>query len=148
MRVIGLLFAFFFLISCHQTNLKLLDKGVSIELAQYRKQQISAITYDLHFRIPNDIKEPIPSTLKVQFHLNAVDGDQYLDFNVATENLKSVQINGTDTPIDHQNEHIILTEDLLKTGKNEVQISFDAGETSLNRNKEFLYTLLVPKPWN
>ncbi len=144
MRVIRLLFAFFFLISCHQTNLKLLDKGVSIELAQYRKQQISAITYDLHFRIPNDIKEPIPSTLKVQFHLNAVDGDQYLDFNVATEKLKSVQINGTDTPIDHQNEHIILTEDLLKTGKNEVQISFDAGETSLNRNKEFVYTLLVP----
>lgn len=144
MRAIGLLFALFLFVSCNQTNPRLLDKGVSIELAQYRKQQISDINYDLHFRIPNKIKDPIPSNLNVQFNLKEVEGDQYLDFNVATEKLKSVQINGTDMPINHKNEHIILKEDFLKTGKNEVQISFDAGETSLNRNKEFLYTLLVP----
>ena len=107
MRAIGLLFVLSLFISCNQTNPRLLDKGVSIELAQYRKQQISDITYDLHFRIPNDIKDPIPSTLNVQFNLNAVEGDQYLDFNVASKNLKSVQINGTDAPIDHQNENTL-----------------------------------------
>ena len=42
------------------------------------------------------------------------------------------------------NEHIILPEKNIVEGKNNITIKFIAGNQSLNRNDEFLYTLLVP----
>jgi aminopeptidase N len=44
----------------------------------------------------------------------------------------------------HQKEHLIIDKTKLTLGENVLEIRFDAGETSLNRNEEFLYTLLVP----
>ncbi|MFB1039843.1 MAG: peptidase M1, partial [Polaribacter sp.] len=44
----------------------------------------------------------------------------------------------------HQKEHIILDKKLLTLGSNSVELFFIAGEKSLNRNEDFLYTLLVP----
>ena len=43
-----------------------------------------------------------------------------------------------------QNEHIVIPAALTKAGGNTVDIVFTAGDQSLNRNDEFLYTLLVP----
>ncbi len=43
-----------------------------------------------------------------------------------------------------QNEHIVIPAALTKAGENTVDIVFTAGDQSLNRNDEFLYTLLVP----
>lgn len=39
---------------------------------------------------------------------------------------------------------LILPESASQKGKNEVHIRFIAGDQSLNRNDEYLYTLLVP----
>ena len=39
---------------------------------------------------------------------------------------------------------LILPESASQKGKNEVHIRFTAGDQSLNRNDEYLYTLLVP----
>ena len=43
-----------------------------------------------------------------------------------------------------QNEHIVIPAALTRAGENTVDIVFTAGDQSLNRNEEFLYTLLVP----
>ncbi|PQJ82797.1 M1 family metallopeptidase [Polaribacter glomeratus] len=143
----SLLFAvFFILISCgKQGSSKIeLETGVSLELATYRKQQISDVVYNLDFRIPEDKKESIQSKLVMLFSLNDLNNDLFLDFNEETSNLKSIQINGKKLVINHQKEHLIIDKAALVLGKNSIEILFDAGEKSLNRNEEFLYTLLVP----
>ena len=135
----------FLLMSCASDRKKLIiEKGISYELAQYRKQQLSDIVYRLHFSIPKEKDQPIPSTFQVEFTVNDLQNDVFLDFNEATEKLKSIKINDKKASINHQKEHIIVEKTQLQLGKNIVAITFDAGETSLNRNNEFLYTLLVP----
>ena len=140
------LISFFFLliISCKNENKLVLEEGISFELAKYRKEQISDIVYHLQFQIPNEKAKPITSHLLVDFTVNDLKNDVFLDFNEETEKLKSININGKTASINHQKEHIIIDKKSLNLGKNTVEIHFDAGETSLNRNQEFLYTLLVP----
>ena len=58
--------------------------------------------------------------------------------------IKSVSINGQTARYEFHNEHIILPEKNIVEGKNNITIKFIAGNQSLNRNDEFLYTLLVP----
>jgi aminopeptidase N len=58
--------------------------------------------------------------------------------------VKEVSVNGQPTEYTFLNEHIILPQSSTIEGKNEVYIRFTAGNQSLNRNDEFLYTLLVP----
>ncbi|TXD50781.1 MULTISPECIES: M1 family metallopeptidase [unclassified Polaribacter] len=138
-------FAFFFLMSCAQQTPKLkLEKGISYELANYRKQQIADVVYNLHFKILKEKESPIPSKLEVNFTLKDLQNDVILDFNEATSKLKSIKINGVKSEIKHQKEHIIIDQTTLVLGGNCIEILFDAGESSLNRNDEFLYTLLVP----
>lgn len=118
--------------------------GVSQELAQDRARRISRLAYDLHLTIPARKAEPIAATETVRFHLTAADQPVQLDFKEQTANLKSVTVNGQAVAIDHHDEHVVLPAASLKTGSNEVQIAFTAGNQSLNRNEDFLYTLLVP----
>jgi len=67
-----------------------------------------------------------------------------LDFRESADKIKDVFVNGEATEYAFRNEHIILPQISFKEGKNEVHIHFIAGDQSLNRNEEFLYTLLVP----
>ena len=147
MKLYSSLFAFFFIFtSCNkEDNSKIkLETGISLELAEYRKQQVSDVVYNVHFRIPEDKNEVIQSKLVLLFSLNDLNNDLFLDFNEETSNLKSIQINGKKSEINHQKEHLIIDKAALFLGKNSIEILFDAGEKSLNRNEEFLYTLLVP----
>ncbi|PWG04696.1 M1 family metallopeptidase [Polaribacter aquimarinus] len=131
--------------SCDNKQEKLtLEKGISFELAKYRKQQISDVVYDVHFKIPKEKKAPIASRLELNFTINDLKNDVFLDFNEDASKIKSIKINGEISEIKHQKEHVIIDKTKLNLGKNSVEIFFDAGEVSLNRNDEFLYTLLVP----
>ena len=121
-----------------------LETGISYELAKYRKQQISNIVYDLNFNIPIEKEVAISSNLKLQFTINDLNNDVFLDFNAESSKLKSIKINNKASKVKHEKEHVIIDKKELSLGKNTVEIVFDAGETSLNRNDEFLYTLLVP----
>jgi aminopeptidase N len=47
-------------------------------------------------------------------------------------------------PIDFLEGHIVINPMYLNVGNNKIQIEFIAGNQSLNRNSDFLYTLLVP----
>ncbi len=122
----------------------LVSPGVPMDLASYRFKHISDLAYQLSFDIPLEKNEPIPSKLVLNFNLNSLDEPVYLDFKAGTDNLKSLRINGQESGIEHTNEHLFLARKYLKLGSNMVQINFIAGELSLNRNENYLYTLLVP----
>ncbi|WP_159948674.1 M1 family metallopeptidase [Polaribacter septentrionalilitoris] len=145
MKKIVFLIAFLFIISCDKKEEKLkLETGISYELAKYRKQQISDVVYNLHFKIPKEKEKPISSRLVINFITHNLKNDVFLDFNEENKKIKTVKINGVISEINHQKEHVIIDQKKLDLGKNSVEIFFDAGEQSLNRNDEFLYTLLVP----
>ena len=135
---------FFILISCDKEESLKLEKGISYELAKYRKQQIADIVYNLHFKVPNQKSQPIPSILNVNFLVKDLKNDVFLDFNEDISKLKSIKINNETSTINHQKEHLIIDKSKLVLGTNRVEILFNAGEKSLNRSNEFLYTLLVP----
>lgn len=120
------------------------DPGISIELAKFRKQQISNIQYGLNFSIPEDKEQDIPALLELSLTISSLEHPLILDFNSELKNIKSIAVNGESTEIKHEKEHIIIESKYLKEGSNELEIEFIAGNLSLNRNDDFLYTLLVP----
>ena len=121
-----------------------LENGISLELANYRKQQVSNVVYQLDFDIPADKTVPIPASLTLTLTIQDLTNDLFLDFNEVKSHLKSVNVNGKKTDINHQKEHLIISKKDLVIGENTIVIYFNAGELSLNRNEDFLYTLLVP----
>ena len=122
----------------------LYDPGISLALAKFRKQQISDIHYTLDFSIPKNKNGGINSFLKVDLTVSNLEHPLILDFNEKSENIKSIHVNGKPTEIRHEQEHIIIDAKSLKEGANQLEIEFIAGDLSLNRNDDFLYTLLVP----
>lgn len=149
MKILHSLFAFFvattigFSQSKPKENL-IIEKGVSEQLAQFRKKQIADVQYQLSFDIPNQKIENINSLLILNLNLSDLSQPLYLDFKEKTQNIKSVSANGNKIGIIHENGHIKIPTENLVSGKNTIQISFIAGNLSLNRNDDFLYTLLVP----
>lgn len=140
-----LFITFFLLLSCSSKEDTIrLEKGISLELAKYRKQQVSNVVYHLDFDIPTTKTVPIPASLTLTLIIQDLTNDLFLDFNEAKSHLKSVNVNGDKTDINHQKEHLIISKKDLVLGENTIVISFNAGESSLNRNEDFLYTLLVP----
>ncbi|AWK03976.1 peptidase M1 [Flavobacterium crocinum] len=123
---------------------ELFENGVSEQLAHFRKKQISDLQYTLFFEIPNQKVENINSQLFVNLNLSDLSQPLLFDFKEKTTNIKTVEANGKKLSIVHENGHIIIPVSALVSGKNTVSISFIAGNLSLNRNDDFLYTLLVP----
>ncbi|MEP1094742.1 MAG: M1 family aminopeptidase [Cyclobacteriaceae bacterium] len=138
----SLLFTLLF-ISC-QPAADLLDVGIPLKMAEYRKQQVSEVLYNLSFEIPAEKEKAIPAILKLTMKIGDLSQPLYLDFNEEADKIQSVTTNGKRIETDHRKEHVIIASEHLKKGENEVQIEFYAGELSLNRNEDFLYTLLVP----
>ena len=132
------------IIGCQSNpQVDILAEGIPLKMAEYRESQVSNVVYHLSFDIPPKKEEPIPSNLKLELEINDVSQPLYLDFNADAALLKTIQVNGESQEIEHQKEHIIISKG-LKKGSNTIEIAFDAGELSLNRNEDYLYTLLVP----
>ena len=124
------------------------ERGVSFDLATQRKATISNVEYELKFELQKS--GPIPASVIVHFDLAKTDSPIVLDFNTPRKNVKSVLFQpriaysaGT-TKHEIQNGHIIIPVNEFEPGKYTVSIDFTAGDQSLNRNENFLYTLLVP----
>ncbi len=138
---------FLFIVSCNKfqdSSKSTIETGISLELAKYRKQQISNVVYSLHFKIPKLKETAIASRLEMMFTVNNLKENLLLDFNEEASSLKTLLVNGKEVEINAFNEHIIIDKKDLVLGDNSLEVTFNAGEKSLNRNKEFLYTLLVP----
>ena len=65
------------------------------------------------------------------------------DFAQPAEHVDAVLVDGAQVPYEVRAEHIILT-DGVEAGSVAVDIEFTAGDGSLNRQDDFLYTLFVP----
>lgn len=120
------------------------EKGVSRELANLRSKTISSVNYDLSFNIPESLSEKIDAELTCSFNLSDISTKVIMDFKVRSENLQQLVVNNIQKEIKITDGHICIDQSLLIKGKNIINIKFVAGELSLNRNGEFLYTLLVP----
>ena len=119
------------------------DVGVSRALAEWRKATISDLCYRIHFDIPADRSQAIEGRTAISFTLDKRD-EVVIDFR-DTERIKSVT-NSKGKALNYtlSNEHIIIDKRELRKGDNCIAITFTAGDQSLNRNDEFVYTLLVP----
>jgi len=120
------------------------ETGVSRKLAETRKACISDITYDISFDIPEDASQPIRGRESIRFQMTEPMKQLALDFDAPEDHLHEVQVEGNAVPYDFINEHILITGEHLQKGRNTVQVTFTAGELSLNRNPDYLYTLFVP----
>lgn len=118
--------------------------GVTWDLASERAQNISALTYQLFFDIPEEMNKPIPAKVEIALHLKDNSTPLQLDFKVYQENIQKIMVNQKVIPIDFIEGHIVINPMHLNAGNNKIQIEFIAGNQSLNRNSDFLYTLLVP----
>ena len=119
------------------------EDGVSLALAEYRAQEVSELRYDIAFRIPEAPQEKVAGKETISFVLGRKAPLQ-LDFREGREAVLGLKVNGRDCPVCWENEHIILDGKLLRKGANSVELEFLAGDRSLNRNADYLYSLFVP----
>ncbi|PKH50560.1 peptidase M1 [Tenacibaculum sp. Bg11-29] len=147
MKQILVIFLFTILLtSCQEKKHSeiLIKKGISYELATYRKLQVTDVKYKLTFNIPEAKSEIISSKLKLSVTINDLTNNLILDFNEQKSNIKSVIVNNKSIEVLHTKEHLIINKKHIIKGDNFIEIDFNAGEMSLNRSDDFLYTLLVP----
>ena len=138
MRRFSILATLIFTLMCSCTNQSTrYDAGISHELATWRKDAIN----ELQYAIDIDLVENI-GKVDISFSL-AKSEEIIVDFR-ATENILGVKLNGGE--VEHRifNEHIIIPKSEIVANRNTVSIDFKVDNQSLNRNEEFLYTLLVP----
>ena len=119
---------------------QVVEKGVSKQLAQSRKANISDVEYSLFFDVPSQIDEPIFGRVEAKMNLEKRK-DLVLDF---TNVVSNVCVNGRSVGLNVENEHVVVPKSMLQEGENKVSMEFVAPNTSLNRRDDFLYTLLVP----
>ena len=121
-----------------------IEAGVSWALAQERARRISDIHYQLALDIPAKLEAPIKGELTIDFVLTDASSPLQLDFQQAPEHV--VSVNGPAGRVDYHcaQEHLVIPAAALSAGHNRLQIEFVAGDNSLNRNPDYLYTLFVP----
>jgi len=119
------------------------EAGVSFKLAQERRETICELGYRLFFNLPEDPKAPIQASQTIGFQLER-SRQIILDFKEDPATVALVQVNGRQAKYRFKNEHIVIPRRYFKKDTNTITIDFRAGEQSLNRNDDFLYTLLVP----
>ena len=120
------------------------EAGVAEDLARSRARRLANIEYRLHFDIPEDERDPIAANVSIGFELADHQVPLQLDFRQEESSILALRINGAAAEIFYSNEHILLPATALRPGRNNVDIDFIAGDDSLNRNPDFLYTLFVP----
>ena len=130
------------------THAQMLSKGVSKELADHRKANISNVIYDLSFNIPSDPGRKVTGKAVISFELKVredvvldfqgeFDGDCFYYYGKNMNKRRAV-------PATYQNEHIIIPAKALKEGKNKIELSFTCLDKALNRHQDCMYTVFEP----
>ncbi|MEX0979852.1 MAG: M1 family aminopeptidase [Gemmatimonadota bacterium] len=131
---------------CGDTSDALTDEGVSLELARHRHATIHDLRYHVALSLPQARSEPIEGGIRIEFGwVDARRNPVVLDFQRPQERVHSVRVNGEAGEWDAVNNHLVVHPSALLAGeRNTIDIDFTAGDGSLNRNDEYLYTLFVP----
>ncbi|MDP2957809.1 MAG: M1 family aminopeptidase, partial [Longimicrobiales bacterium] len=134
-----------FLTGCEQPAPPPIELGIPRELAEHRRRTLSQVTYRFDLDIPSERREPIGGRALIAFVWSDPDAfDLVLDFKQPTERVRAVRVNGAEATWTPVEDHVVLAAGSLNEGYNEVELDFVAGDESLNRNDDFLYTLFVP----
>ena len=121
------------------------DLGISEELSRERAARVSSLRYDLAFTIPAARSQPIGGRALIRFSLASAGEPLVLDYLPDRAGiLRTVEANGVKTAIRQVNGHVIIPAAALRAGENSLELDFNAGDASLNRNDDFLYTIFVP----
>jgi aminopeptidase N len=118
--------------------------GLPQQLAEDRARRISALRYELAFTVPAAATEPLTGRAVIRFSLSDASRPLSLDFSQPKDHVARVTAGGTATSFEAVNGHLVLPVTALRAGANEVGIEFTAGDASLNRNPDFMYTIFVP----
>jgi len=120
------------------------EPGVALALADLRSQTIESLRYELSFTIPAAASEPISGHEVIRFSTKDVSHPLVLDFSPGAGYLKSVSVGGRPSHFRLVKDHLIIPREELASEDDAIEIVFRAGEASLNRNPDFLYSLFVP----
>lgn len=132
-------------ISCSPVNRDAyLEEGVSKLLATYRNATVKEVSYRLAFTIPEGKEKAIGGKITTEFRLTSKREPLVMDFRADSTYLGSLTVNGIVVEPGLVNGHIVIDRKHLARRFNRVEITFRAGDMSLNRNDEYLYTLFVP----
>ena len=118
--------------------------GVGLDLATRRAANVSDLRYELSLSIPAELSAPLTGSNTLRFSLKDASAPLVLDFDTSRDHVKGVEANGKPSAFLFVNGHLVLPAASLVAGANTVRITFNAGDASLNRGKDFLYTLFVP----
>ena len=133
-------------------NAQILSRGVTKELAQHRKANISNVIYDLTFNIPANMNEQVTGSAVIFFDVKKKE-DIILDFQggfdgncvaIVPKNKKKTKFKKIHFQANYQNEHIIIPKDMVVEGNNRIELRFASLDKALNRNQDYLYTIFVP----
>ncbi|MBB6463574.1 M1 family metallopeptidase [Flammeovirga kamogawensis] len=131
------------LFSCTSNTVEI-TLGVSKELAEYRFSNYSNIHYELHFELPEEKEADIFATSLIKVTLKDNTKPLILDFKANDTHIDNLIVNNETCSYDYIQEHIVIPNTYLVEGENKISFQFKAGKQSLNRNKDYMYTLLVP----
>ena len=119
--------------------------GISEALARERAARVSGVRYDVSLTIPAGRQAAVAGRTTIAFSLDDASSPLALDFRPnQAGRLRAVEIAGARVDAREADGHLILPASALRAGENRVTIEFDAGDAPLNRNDDFLYTILVP----
>jgi aminopeptidase N len=117
--------------------------GIPEALARERAATIRNLRYELTFVIPALRKEPVQGRIVIRFALEAPHRI-VLDFAQPRDRVGAVRAGNRDVKFQFENGHLTIPAAETQAGQNEITIDFLAGDESLNRSDELLYTLFVP----
>ena len=145
----GLSLAFALLVGSHACTQTVppapgIEPGVSLDLATSRKALLSKIRYQLYLDIPAVKQEPVQASVNILFNYQQTGADLQLDFKADRDQLRTVTVNGIKVPVVLLKEHVVIRAKYLVTGANKINLRFIAGDLSINRSEDYLYSLLVP----
>ncbi len=139
---VGLILAL--LTNCRGPEEADLSPGVSWQLAQQRSRALSDIQIRVAFTIPAELETPVEGEITFDLEVNHTRLPLVLDFRESPDKVHQARVGDQVVAHRFENGHIIIPRRYLKAGQNRVSVDFIAGETSLNRRAELLYTLFVP----
>ncbi|MXY24866.1 MAG: aminopeptidase [Acidobacteria bacterium] len=119
-----------------------IEPGVPLDLAEARAAAIHDLRYDVRFALPASRSEAIEGHVTATFTWEGT-GPVVFDFAAQPEHVHAVRVGGSPVEPDLRNEHLIVPVP-GGTGPVTVEVDFTAGDGSLNRQDDFLYTLFVP----
>ncbi len=134
------------MLACSSPNSEYsIAEGIPLTVAQNRTANITDLSYQVRLEIPAQLSERITGESTIEFNWKGTDMPLIIDFRTQASDVLEVTAND-EGAITHvwSNGHIIIPSQHLRKGKNTVSVSYLAGNSSLNRNEEYLYTLFVP----